>query len=217
MKNLNFDTSEATLKEHFEQVGKIESVKISRKRDSTLSNGFGFVTFKLASSAEKALKTLQHKQLDDHCLELKRSKRNVEEDKRPLKRGHATGQNEEASSKILVRNVPFQANEKEIREIFKTFGTLKSTRLPKKATGSHRGFAFVEFHVKEEAKKAFDALCHSTHLYGRRLVLEWAAQEADSIDELRRKTAQQFDPDFSSAKRAKKAEIMQSVIMSSKD
>lgn len=28
-------------------------------------------------------------------------------------------------------------------------------------------------------QRAFDALCHSTHLYGRRLVLEWA-----NVDEL---------------------------------
>ena len=49
---------------------------------------------------------------------------------------------------------------REIEEIFKTFGSLKGVRLPKKVTGSHRGFAFVDFHTKEEAKKAFEAMCH---------------------------------------------------------
>ena len=42
------------------------------------------------------------------------------------------------------------------------------------SVGEHRGFGFVEFAMKEDAKKVFDSLCHSTHLYGRRLVLEWA-------------------------------------------
>jgi len=41
-------------------------------------------------------------------------------------------------------------------------------------------------------QRAFEALCHSTHLYGRRLVLEWADAESDTLGELRRKTARHF-------------------------
>lgn len=97
------------------------------------------------------------------------------------------------TSKILVRNVPFQATVKEIRELFSTFGELKTVRLPKKmaGTGAHRGFGFVDFVTKQDAKRAFNALCHSTHLYGRRLVLEWADTE-ESLEDLRRKTAEQY-------------------------
>ena len=40
-------------------------------------------------------------------------------------------------------------------------------------------------------QKAFTALCHSTHLYGRRLVLEWADGE-DAVETLRKKTAEHF-------------------------
>jgi len=40
-----------------------------------LSMGYGFVQFMKASSVDKALKLLQHKMLDGHCLELKRSNR----------------------------------------------------------------------------------------------------------------------------------------------
>ena len=40
-------------------------------------------------------------------------------------------------------------------------------------------------------QRAFNALCHSTHLYGRRLVLEWAEAE-ESLEELRKKTAKHF-------------------------
>lgn len=40
-------------------------------------------------------------------------------------------------------------------------------------------------------QKAFNALCHSTHLYGRRLVLEWADTE-ETVEALRRKTADHF-------------------------
>lgn len=40
-------------------------------------------------------------------------------------------------------------------------------------------------------QRAFSALCHSTHLYGRRLVLEWADAEV-TLQALRRKTAEHF-------------------------
>ena len=50
-------------------------------------------------------------------------------------------------AKLVARNVAFEATEREVRDVFKTFGELKSVRLPKKVTGSHRGFAFVEFQV----------------------------------------------------------------------
>lgn len=52
-------------------------------------------------------------------------------------------------------------------------------------------------------QKAFEALCHSTHLYGRRLVLEWAAAD-EGVDELRKRTAEHFQISESAAKRNKK-------------
>lgn len=63
-------------------------------------------------------------------------------------------ENKITSSKILVRNVPFEATQKEVQELFRAFGGLKSVRLPKKfsGTGTHRGFAFVEFNTCHEAE-----------------------------------------------------------------
>jgi multiple RNA-binding domain-containing protein 1 len=78
-------------------------------------------------------------------------------------------------------------------------------------TGSHRGFAFVEFLSTEEAKKAFDKLSHSTHLYGRRMVLEWASEE-DTLESLRKRTANQFvGSEESGAKKFKKSELIEAV------
>lgn len=41
-----------------------------------------------------------------------------------------------------------------LSRLFSTFGELKTVRLPKKATGSgnHRGFGFVDFLTKQDAK-----------------------------------------------------------------
>jgi len=94
----------------------------------------------------------------------------------------------QVSSKLIVRNVPFQATVAEIRELFSAFGQIRRCRLPKK-TGSdeHRGFAFVDFVTPQEARNAFAAL-QATHLYGRHLVLEWAAPD-ETVEELREKAA----------------------------
>lgn len=40
-------------------------------------------------------------------------------------------------------------------------------------------------------QRAFKALSQSTHLYGRRLVLEWASTD-DDVETLRLKTAKHF-------------------------
>ncbi|XP_030000224.1 putative RNA-binding protein 19 isoform X2 [Sphaeramia orbicularis] len=213
IKNLNFSTTEEKLQETFSKCGKVKSCTISKKKDKAgkmLSMGYGFVQYQTAQAAQKALKQLQHCSVDDHKLELKISERAT----RVTEVSHKKKQSEkkQTGSKILVRNVPFQATVREIRELFCTFGELKTVRLPKKAagTGNHRGFGFVDFLTKQDAKKAFAALCHSTHLYGRRLVLEWADAE-DSVETLRRKTAEHFHV---AAKKQRKAEVLEGIMES---
>ena len=56
---------------------------------------------------------------------------------------------------------------------------------------SRRGFAFVDFATKQEAKAAVEAVA-GTHLYGRRLVVEWA-EDDEGLEDLREKTAAQFE------------------------
>lgn len=56
-------------------------------------------------------------------------------------------------------------------------------------------------------QKAFAALCHSTHLYGRRLVLEWADAE-ETVETLRRKTAEHFHGKSAILFLYKSAEVM---------
>ncbi|KFO90193.1 putative RNA-binding protein 19, partial [Buceros rhinoceros silvestris] len=211
IKNLNFATREDTLKETFSKVGAVKSCTISKKKDKAgtlLSMGFGFVEYKKPESAQKALRRLQGCSVDGHKLEVKISERAV----RPAVKSSRKKQTvkKQKTSKILVRNIPFQATVREIRELFSTFGELKTVRLPKKTagTGSHRGFGFVDFLTKQDAKKAFNALCHSTHLYGRRLVLEWADTE-ETVEALRRKTADHF---HDSPKKRKQSELLNEIL-----
>ncbi|XP_044269129.1 probable RNA-binding protein 19 [Tribolium madens] len=197
VKNLNFQTTDDGLRKHFETCGKLAYANVATKKDKNdpskrLSMGYGFVRFIHKSSADKALKTLQQSTLDGKSLELKRSERTLNNDVNATKK--STKVTKQTGTKILVRNIPFQANQKEIRELFSVFGEIKALRLPVKMAqdgGSHRGFAFVDFVATSDAKNAFEAISQSTHLYGRRLVLEWAASE-DSVEDIRKRTAAHF-------------------------
>ncbi|KAF5272764.1 hypothetical protein FQA39_LY07791 [Lamprigera yunnana] len=197
VKNLNFKTTDKVLREHFEECGKVSYATVATKKNANdpanpLSMGYGFVRFVHKSSANKALKTLQGSMLDEKTLELKRSERTLQNEVKSTKK--VAKSTKQVGTKILVRNVPFQANHKEVYELFKTFGEIKALRLPKKMSGTneHRGFAFVDYFTTSDAKKAFEALCQSTHLYGRRLVLEWASTNDQEVHEIRKRTAEHF-------------------------
>ncbi|KAM4827370.1 putative RNA-binding protein 19 [Thomomys bottae] len=194
IKNLNFSTTEETLEEVFSRVGALRSCTVSKKKNKAgalLSMGFGFVEYRKPEQAQKALRRLQGHVVDGHKLELRISERATKPSETSVRKKQVS--KKQTTSKILVRNIPFQASQREIRELFSTFGELKTVRLPKKmaGTGTHRGFGFVDFLTKQDAKRAFNALCHSTHLYGRRLVLEWADSEV-TVQALRRKTAARY-------------------------
>jgi multiple RNA-binding domain-containing protein 1 len=81
-------------------------------------------------------------------------------------------------------------------------------RLPKKFNSRSRGFAFLEFVSRQEAEHAFAILRH-THLLGRHLVLEWAAEAdvAADIEALREKVRAGFGDGKELPGRKRKLEI----------
>jgi len=197
VKNLNFDTTEAQLKAFFEKSGSVTSVSIAKKpspksANGFLSRGYGFVEFGSKESAKDAMKKLNGKLLQDYAVELKLSEKQISKVPETVEKARNL---KEASAKLLIKNIPFETTRKDLRKLFSAFGDIKHIRLPKKlaGTGDHRGFAFVEFSSIAEARKAFEATGDSTHIYGRRLVVEWAKEDA-TVAEMREKTAEVFVP-----------------------
>uniref|UniRef100_A0A1I7TDK2 RNA-binding protein 19 n=1 Tax=Caenorhabditis tropicalis TaxID=1561998 RepID=A0A1I7TDK2_9PELO len=210
VKNLAFDTTDGGLESLFrKRYGDlVKSAQISKKLNPAeptkpLSMGFGFVQFYTSFDAKTALKEMQGELLDGHSLELKISHRETTE-KGALKKKDVKQKEQGECSKLLVRNLPFEASVKEIETLFETFGAVKTIRIPRKPgqKQQHRGFGFVDFISADEASRAFDALVHSTHLYGRRLVLEWA-KEDETVEELREKTAEKFSGNKKGSKKSK--------------
>ena len=89
--------------------------------------------------------------------------------------------------KLIVKNLPFEATEQDLRDLFAAFTEIKAVRVPRKLhqfgtaahrTNNHRGFGFVEFLTSQEAANALKALS-ATHLYGRHLVLQYAKMDEE--------------------------------------
>lgn len=156
IKNLYFGTTDLDLNKHFAKCGKIKYATVATKNNpqkpgEKLSMGYGFVRFMREADAEEALKKLQFSELDGKSLELKRSERSTQQDVQTARKSQSGSKAN--GTKLLVRNIPFQANKKEISDLFTPFGEIKALRLPQKMSGeSHRGFAFVDYQTKADAK-----------------------------------------------------------------
>lgn len=186
VRNLSFNTTSEGLTKVFKPLEGFMSARVNTKTDpkkpgQILSMGFGFLEFRSKAAAANAMKVMDGYSLDGHNLTIKASHKGEDaaeqrrkEDKAKKLAGKRT--------KIIVKNLPFEATKKDIRTLFGTYGQLRSVRVPKKFDNTARGFAFAEFVTAREAENAIEAL-KDTHLLGRRLVIEFAAEEATDAEE----------------------------------
>jgi len=208
VKGLDFGTTENKLRSHFlaaaQRVsGRVVSVRIVTHRGpggKTLSRGFGFVELESNATAKSVLLVMQGSSLDGKTLKLELSAQGngrEDDDKEVSKvpKGFS-------ATKLVIRNVAFEATKRDIQKLFNPFGQLKQVRLPKKFDGAHRGFAFIEFNTARETQTAMDAL-KGTHLYGRHIVIERAADEDDDTEMVRKKTTSKYEANENASKRAR--------------
>jgi multiple RNA-binding domain-containing protein 1 len=211
VKNLNFDTSDEALRKHFVKTLRRQQHLVSSIRAATvatrantkdptgqrLSYGYGFVEFSSPRDAEDSVKLAQSTMLDGHTLELRVASRSSDgalptsAQQAGQKRARALSSKRKPSTKLMVRNLAFEATSRDVKQLFGTFGQVKSIRMPRKQDGTHRGFGFVEFVSKNEATAALDSLSAS-HLYGRHLVIDYADETVDgfaSIEDMQAKAA----------------------------
>lgn len=189
IKNLSFSSTESKLASIFSSLSGYRYARIQTKPDpkkpsNRLSMGYGFVGFDNEDHAKHALSTMQNYVLDGHSLQVKFAQRGKESDSK-----NAASMGQTKTTKMIVKNVPFEATKKDVRELFGMHGQLKSVRVPRKFDRKTRGFAFLDFVTRRDAEIAYESLRH-THLLGRHLVLQWADDDAaNDIDALREKTA----------------------------
>lgn len=200
VRNLNFSTTTTRLREVCAPLDGFLSAIVKTKPDSkrpgqTLSMGFGFLEFRTTKQAQNAARALEGYSLDGHHLLVRAARRELDaaEETRKADRSEKAAQRK---TKIIIKNLPFEASRKDVRSLFGSYGQLRSVRVPKKFDQSTRGFAFADFVTAREAENALNAL-KNTHLLGRRLVLEFAAEDPidaeEEIQKMQQKVGSQMD------------------------
>lgn len=200
VRNLNFSTTTERLREVFSPLEGFMSARVKTKPDpkkagNILSMGFGFLEFRTKEQAQVALAAMNGYKLDGHELLIKASHKALDAAEERRKEDQAkriAGRR----TKIIIKNLPFEASKKDVRSLFGTYGQLRSVRVPKKFDSSTRGFAFADFVTAREAENAMDAL-KDTHLLGRRLVIDFAAEDAidpeEEIEKMQKRVRRQAD------------------------
>lgn len=185
VRNLNFATTTDRLTDIFRPLSGFLSARVKTKTDpkkpgQVLSMGFGFLEFANKAQAAAALSAMDGYSLDGHKLQIRASHKATDAAEERRKEDKAKKM-AARGTKVIIKNLPFEATKKDIRALFGSYGQLRSVRVPRKFDKGARGFAFADFTTPKEAENAMDAL-RDTHLLGRRLVLDFAAEDIEDAE-----------------------------------
>ena len=184
VRNLNFSTTSEQLAEAFRAQKGFVSAQVKTKLDAkkpgqVLSMGFGFVHFRSKQEAIAAQEVMDGANLDGHTLAVKASHRGLDaaEEQR---RADQAKKSASRGTKVVIKNLPFEASKKEVRALLETYGRCRVVRIPKKFGNSSRGFAFAEFTTPQEA-----GMCpHSNCCYEGSSEADDAPNEQGGIEQL---------------------------------
>ncbi|KAI0029683.1 hypothetical protein K488DRAFT_26712, partial [Vararia minispora EC-137] len=155
---LSWNIDNDWLKSEFEQCGEVTGARVQMDRNTGRSRGFGYVDFATPEAAERAIE-LNGKEIDGRPIKVDRSTRTSGDNKfKAEKRARAFGdQVNEPSSVLFVGNIPWNADQDALYEVFADYGEIKNVRIPTdRDSGKPKGYAYVEFGDVETAKKALE-------------------------------------------------------------
>ncbi|KAM9304781.1 heterogeneous nuclear ribonucleoprotein A3 isoform 2-T2 [Gastrophryne carolinensis] len=133
---LSFETTDDSLKEHFERWGTLTDCVVMRDPQTKRSRGFGFVTYTCASEVDAAMAARPHK-VDGRVVEPKRA---VSREDSVKPGAHLT------VKKIFVGGIKEDTEEYHLRDYFEPYGKIETIEVMEdRGSGKKRGFAFVTF------------------------------------------------------------------------
>lgn len=142
VKSLSFDTTEESLRAHFEQFGTLTKCKLIMSGGR--SKGLGFVEFENHADAKKALAESDGAWLDNRQIKCEFS------GQKPQMGGPTSGQPGESDT-IFCGNLGFHTSEDAIYEFFGQAGSVKNVRIAMNEEGRPKGFCHVEFNSPADA------------------------------------------------------------------
>lgn len=124
LKNLAFSTTQDRLVKIFSHLPSFSFARVQTKADpkspgGRLSMGYGFIGFKDTEGAKKALKSIHNFVLDGHALHVSFAGRGADEpESSKSKTDPTTSSSNSRTTKMIVKNVPFEASKKDVRALF---------------------------------------------------------------------------------------------------
>ena len=162
--NLPADTTADELEELYADAGPVRRVAIKR-------NGRAILHFVLATDAQRCLETMVGRTLRGQVLNLSAY---TGEEQQPLSVKQAPVNTR--LFRLIIRNLPFGVKEAAVRSVFQDFGRLVEVHLPTKPGPDGpvgRGFGFLQYSSKKEAKEAVDH-GNGIEVLGRPVAVDWA-------------------------------------------
>ncbi|KAL7989848.1 hypothetical protein Chor_012514, partial [Crotalus horridus] len=141
---LSFETTDESLRNHFEQWGTLTDCVVMRDPNTKRSRGFGFVTYSTVEEVDAAMNARPHK-VDGRVVEPKRAV-SREDSQRPG--AHLT------VKKIFVGGIKEDTEEHHLRDYFEQYGKIEVIEImTDRGSGKKRGFAFVTFDDHDSVDK----------------------------------------------------------------
>lgn len=165
VKNFGDALDDDKMRTLFETCGPITSCKVMTDENGK-SKGFGFVGFEEHESAQKAVDTLNGKEVDGREIYVGRAQKKAErhaELKERFERLKMERINRYQGVNLYVKNLDDTIDDEYLRKEFSQYGTITSAKVMYES-GRSKGFGFVCFSSPEEATKAV------TEMNGRILV-----------------------------------------------
>ncbi|XP_056323788.1 heterogeneous nuclear ribonucleoprotein A1a isoform X1 [Danio aesculapii] len=133
---LSFETTDESLRAHFEQWGTLTDCVVMRDPNTKRSRGFGFVTYSSVGEVDAAMDARPHK-VDGRAVEPKRA---VSREDSSKPGAHST------VKKMFVGGIKEDTDEEHLREYFGQFGKIDEVNImTEKNSDKRRGFAFITF------------------------------------------------------------------------
>ena len=132
---LSFETTDESLRSHFEQWGTLTDCVVMRDPNTKRSRGFRFVTYATVEEVDAAVNARPHK-VDGRVVEPKRAV-SREDSQRPG--AHLT------VKKISFGGIKEDTEEHHLRDYFEQYGKIELKSMTDRGSGKKRGFAFVTF------------------------------------------------------------------------
>jgi len=137
VRQINYKTSEDTLREYFASYGEISKLNLKTNSDGT-SRGFGFIVFKEEATVSKVLEVEEHS-IDDRKVMVDKAT--------PLAEKMNT-------TKMFIGKLANELTEEDLKTYFGTFGEVKTVEFVfNRTTNERRGFCFIEMCNADDVEK----------------------------------------------------------------